>query len=295
MTATLISLGANLGDPRESMRAAKRLLSDAFGEENLQFSRLARTPPVGGPTGQGDFLNAMVALQTNKSAWEVWEVIKRIETILGRQRQHRWEARRIDIDLILFGEHRIWTPHLKVPHPRMCMRTFVLQPACEVAGEWIDPVTCWSLKQLASHLESCETLSMRVICPDHSILTHLRDCDALSEHSKSVRWCSDLESGVLDEPNPFTDQEPLLTIVAVASPDPMTVLWEDYSSQWASRLSLSARDNQPSLGGQRQSQEISRVSGPRYLMPANDLSWAAHEIRAAFEAMACKVEALESF
>jgi 2-amino-4-hydroxy-6-hydroxymethyldihydropteridine diphosphokinase len=116
MPNTLISLGANLGETRESMQAAKRMLDQAFGSSHVRYSSLYRTPPVGGPTGQSDFLNAVVAVNTGLSVWKVWETIKRIETTLGRQRLQRWEARRIDIDLILYGQDRLWTPHLKVPH-----------------------------------------------------------------------------------------------------------------------------------------------------------------------------------
>ena len=75
MPRTLISLGANLGNVRETMQAAKRLLSDSFGSSNLVLSQLVRTPPVGGPDGQGDFLNAVAAIQTDRSVWEVWETI----------------------------------------------------------------------------------------------------------------------------------------------------------------------------------------------------------------------------
>lgn len=289
MVATLISLGANLGDPRESMFAAKRLLFDSFGVSNVRCSRLYRTPPVGGPSGQGDFLNAVAAIQTDKSVWEVWETIKSIESTLGRQRQLRWEARRIDIDLLLYGGDRIWTPHLKVPHPRMCMRTFVLLPACEVASDWVDPVTQWSILQLAENLRSSENGGLRVVCPDQSLLEELQELvgdqstapfrmEWYRELSK-VRQLPKVSSGILSRP--------ALSIFAVASPDPMTILWEDYSLPWAGLLELSPADCQIEAGP--------RLSGPRYLMPANDLRWAAHEIHSAQQAMTCIIEPIEAF
>jgi len=216
--------------------------------------------------------------------------MKSIETTLGRQRQHRWEARRIDIDLILYGTQRIWTPHLKVPHPRMCMRTFVLSPACEVASDWIDPVSNWSIQQLADHLRSTVLNPIRVICPDESIFHQLRQ--QVEQHPTDklpVEWCLAPESRMAPESNPSQCLGPAsLTIVAVASPDPMSVLWEDYSLAWATRLNLTAN-------GLAISPKPDVISGPRYLMPANDLRWAAHEIHSAFQAMTCNIEPLEKF
>ena len=289
MVATLISLGANLGDPRESMFAAKRLLLDSFGVSNVHCSRLYRTPPVGGPSGQGDFLNAVAAIQTDKSVWEVWETIKSIESTLGRQRQLRWEARRIDIDLLLYGDYRIWTPHLKVPHPRMCMRTFVLFPACEVASDWVDPVTQWSIFQLAENLRSAENCSISVVCPDQSVLGKLQVLvRGPSSSPLKIEWCLEpAQEGDLTKERSRRDSCSSLAIFAVASPDPMTILWEDFSLSWARLLGLSPNgfkaDGEP------------RLSGPRYLMPANDLRWAAHEIHSAQQAMTCMIEPVEVF
>jgi 2-amino-4-hydroxy-6-hydroxymethyldihydropteridine diphosphokinase len=289
MVATLISLGANLGDPRESMFAAKRLLFDSFGVSNVRCSRLYRTPPVGGPSGQGDFLNAVAAIQTDKSVWEVWETIKSIESTLGRQRQLRWEARRIDIDLLLYGSDRIWTPHLKVPHPRMCMRTFVLLPACEVASDWVDPVTQWSILQLAENLRYPENGGLRVVCPDQSLLEELRELVGNQSTAPfQIEWHREL-SQVRQLPKDSSGilSRSALTVFAVASPDPMTILWEDYSLPWAGLLELSPAGCQREAG--------LRLSGPRYLMPANDLRWAAHEIHSAQQAMTCNIEPIEAF
>lgn len=289
MVATLISLGANLGDPRESMFAAKRLLFDSFGASNVRCSRLYRTPPVGGPSGQGDFLNAVAAIQTDKSVWEVWETIKSIESTLGRQRQLRWEARRIDIDLLLFGDHRIWTPHLKVPHPRMCMRTFVLLPACEVASDWVDPVTQWSISQLGENLRSPENYGLRVVCSDQSLLRELKELVGAQPSAPfPMEWYGGL-SKERQMPKELGNihTRSTLSIFAIASPDPMTILWEDYSLPWAGLLGLSPANCEI--------EECARLSGPRYLMPANDLRWAAHEIHSAQQAMTCKIEPVEAF
>jgi len=291
MPRTLISLGANLGNVRESMHAAKRLLADSFGSSNLSLSQLYRTPPVGGPGGQGDFLNAVAAIETGRSIWEVWEIIKTIESTLGRQRQLRWEARRIDIDLLLYDQQRIWTPHLKVPHPRMCMRTFVILPACEIAPDWIEPVTGWTIANLKDHLQrSLENDSfLRVICQDGQQLSRLQASFASLPNQNipnpekvKLVWGTSMPHQLAQEGSPK------LTIAAVASPDPMTVLWEDCSKPWvhAMNMDTSVRvdANEPRC-----------IQGPRYLMPADDTKWAVHEILSADQAMRCHLEAVEEF
>ncbi len=307
MAETLISLGANLGNVRESMAAAKRLLGDAFGSANLQFSHLYRTPPVGGPAGQGDFLNAVASIDTDRSVWEVWETIKQVETDLGRQRQFRWEARRIDIDLLLHGQQRIWTPHLKVPHPRMCMRTFVLKPADEIVPDWIDPVTRWTIHELNAHLESSQSDDsiIRVISDDPTRSKRLQEAFELAtrNHRIHVRWDVGVPTHLTNILAPTKQsagteltqaqlaQDQLaykLTIAAVACPDPMTVQWEDFSAPWARWLDLEVR-KEDFAGTNR------HVVGPRYLMPADDIEWAVHEIMAANQAMQCWLERSEPF
>jgi 2-amino-4-hydroxy-6-hydroxymethyldihydropteridine diphosphokinase len=285
MPRTLISLGANLGNVRESMQAAKRLLWDAFSPDHVRLSHLYRTPPVGGPTGQGDFLNAVAAIETDRSVWDVWNTIKSIEAALGRQRQHRWEARRIDIDLLLYDQQRIWTPHLKVPHPRMCMRTFVIQPAAEIVSDWIEPVSQWSIQALNDHLAHTTLAPMRIVCVDAHLMSRLQMelHQALGGQSMVADWIvpattqDAADSGFPDRS--MTSNKYKLTVVAVASPDPTTVLWEDYSHPWAVRLNM-----------KESATSHPNIAGPRYLLPANDPKWAAHEIIAAHQATMCSVE-----
>jgi hypothetical protein len=83
---------------------------------------------------------------------------------------------------------------------------------------------------------------------------------------------------------------PRLTIVAVSTPDPETVLWEDYSRSWAIRLGMDHSRHNP-----LEYPELHLPIGPRYLLPANDLSWAAHEIQSAVDAMSCTVEIASPF
>jgi 2-amino-4-hydroxy-6-hydroxymethyldihydropteridine diphosphokinase len=76
MPSSLISLGANLGNTLETMRAASRLLKETFVTSEIRLSSILKTPPVGGPSGQGDFLNAIARIDHSLNVWEVWERIK---------------------------------------------------------------------------------------------------------------------------------------------------------------------------------------------------------------------------
>jgi 2-amino-4-hydroxy-6-hydroxymethyldihydropteridine diphosphokinase len=155
MPRCLISFGANLGNARSTIERAAEQLKDQLttAAQWFQLSPFYKTPPVGGPSGQPPFINAVAAIQTDRSPWEVWQAVREVEQTLGRERLLRWEARRIDLDILLFDNARIWTPQLKIPHPRMCMRRFILAPAAHVAGAWLDPVTGQSISALATALD----------------------------------------------------------------------------------------------------------------------------------------------
>jgi 2-amino-4-hydroxy-6-hydroxymethyldihydropteridine diphosphokinase len=284
MPRSLISLGANLGNVHETMLSASRLLRDEFNSEGLIFSPLYMTPAVGGPSGQSDFLNAVVSIDSNRSCWQVWDAIKKIETELGRQRLHRWEARRIDIDLILHHGQRIWTPHLKIPHPRMCMRTFVLTPALSIVPDEIDPITQSTIRDLAANLYNPAPDPILVICNSNTLAHAIRNALGLDEstknqnqHARSSRFAvlhchSPNELGMIESHSAWS-----LKIVCVETPHPETIQWEDYSYPWAFAMGLTPK-NPPTV-----------LTGPRYLLPANDLPWALHEIHAAANALSCPV------
>lgn len=152
----LVSFGANIGDAAGTIRKAAGELASRVcvgPDESFRLSRLFKTPPVGGPTGQPPFVNAVAALETRSSPWHVWEAVRQVESLFGRERNLRWEARKLDLDILLYDQIRIWTPQLKVPHPRMCMRRFILAPANDVAPFWVDPVSQRSVKDLYRQLQ----------------------------------------------------------------------------------------------------------------------------------------------
>lgn len=119
----------------------------------MRHSSLYRTTPVGGPAGQADYLNAVVAIQ--RPRWGARELLQEMlayELRRGRQRSVRWAPRIIDLDLLAYGDSLIDDPLLSVPHPRLHQREFVLAPLCEVAPQWKHPdigeTACALLAQL---------------------------------------------------------------------------------------------------------------------------------------------------
>ncbi|MDP8904588.1 MAG: 2-amino-4-hydroxy-6-hydroxymethyldihydropteridine diphosphokinase [Chloroflexota bacterium] len=138
-----VGLGANVGDARENLRRALRALAALPGVRVRAVSSLYRTRPVG-VTDQPDFLNAAAALDVpaardpETGALALLAGLKELEQAIGREPRERWGPREIDLDLLLFGSHRInagrpdghW---LEVPHPHMSERLFVLAPLAELS------------------------------------------------------------------------------------------------------------------------------------------------------------------
>ncbi|MCA9227443.1 MAG: 2-amino-4-hydroxy-6-hydroxymethyldihydropteridine diphosphokinase [Planctomycetales bacterium] len=154
MADALISLGSNLGDRGELLNKAVARLQSRGGIEVAAISRWYATTPVGGPSGQPDYLNGAARLRTTLNADALLDELFSVEAELGRQRSARWSARTVDLDLLLHGQQIRDTPRLSLPHPRMAFRRFVLQPAAEVGGDMVDPQTGWTIARLLEHLDA---------------------------------------------------------------------------------------------------------------------------------------------
>ena len=152
MTRCLIGLGANLGDCAQTLSSAVERLAASEEVQLLACSRYLETAPVGGPSGQAAYLNAAALLETTLPPERLLSLLQKIESQLGRQRLIRWDSRTIDLDLLLYDQQTISTPRLTVPHPRLAVRRFVLEPAAEIAGGMSDPTTGWTIEQLWQHL-----------------------------------------------------------------------------------------------------------------------------------------------
>ena len=145
-------MGSNLGDRGRSLSAAVTAIESIDGVSEVRRSRVYQTPAIGGPRDQPPFLNACVAANTTLSADELITRLQSVETELGRQRIDRWAARKLDLDLILYGRLVGSSATATVPHPRYTVRRFVVLPAAEVAGDFRDPRFGWTLSELAEHL-----------------------------------------------------------------------------------------------------------------------------------------------
>ena len=158
MQPCLVSLGANLGDRERLLTQAMDRLSAHGAILDPRASSFLTTRPIGGPAGQGEFLNAAMRFRTALPASELIALLQQIENSLGRKRAVRWGPRTIDLDLLLYGDCVIDLPGLLVPHPRMAFRRFVLAPAAEVAPEMTHPTIGWSISRLLDNLNRSETL-----------------------------------------------------------------------------------------------------------------------------------------
>jgi 2-amino-4-hydroxy-6-hydroxymethyldihydropteridine diphosphokinase len=127
-----LSLGSNLGDRAANLRAAIQEL-DAAGRL-LAVSALYETEPVDVPN-QPWFLNCVVAIETDSTPRELLNLALKIESMMGRLRLREKGARNIDIDVVFFGDRVVEEPGLKIPHPSMHRRRFVLEPLVEIAPE----------------------------------------------------------------------------------------------------------------------------------------------------------------
>jgi 2-amino-4-hydroxy-6-hydroxymethyldihydropteridine diphosphokinase len=150
----LIGLGSNLGDRERTLNEAVERLTRAERVRLIARSRWHQTNAVGGPPGQGPFLNGVVLVETSLRPEAVWGVLVRIETELGRRRHARWGPRTVDLDLLLYDEVVLESDRLVVPHPRMAWRRFVLEPAAEVAPDMVCPTIGWSVSRLLDHLNT---------------------------------------------------------------------------------------------------------------------------------------------
>jgi 2-amino-4-hydroxy-6-hydroxymethyldihydropteridine diphosphokinase len=162
MPRALLALGSNVGDRGAQLDAAVIELGTLPGTTLLAKSTWHATRPVGGPPGQGDFLNGAALIETSIEPAELGRMLQIIEQRLGRQRTERWAARSLDIDLLLYGDRVIDQPDLQVPHPRMSFRPFVLAPAAEIAADMLHPKIGVSVGELWDHLQHAEDAA--VIC-----------------------------------------------------------------------------------------------------------------------------------
>ncbi len=167
MAKALLGLGSNLGSREETLRAALVEIDALPDVRVARASEFYRSRPLGGPPGQGDFLNGAAAVETKTPPLRLLDKLQDIETRHGRQPAKRWAPRPLDIDLLLYDDEVMETPMLTLPHPRMTFRRFVLQPAAEIAPRMLHPVIGWPVERLLLHLNSASEL-IAVVSPSEN-------------------------------------------------------------------------------------------------------------------------------
>ena len=151
MTLALVAMGGNLGDVVSHFQFALDGL-DELGQVQLKSS-LYRTTPVGVSDLQEDYLNAVVALETELGPQELLEELQNIEHARGRERFIKNGARTLDLDLLAHGQDLLETEHLILPHPRMWDRAFVLVPLADILPDWTHPLHHQTVSERVEQLE----------------------------------------------------------------------------------------------------------------------------------------------
>jgi 2-amino-4-hydroxy-6-hydroxymethyldihydropteridine diphosphokinase len=146
-----IGIGSNRGNPVHACREAIRRLAEIPEVRLLGCSSLYRTEPFG-PQDQPWFINAVAEIRTSLAPRRLFETVKEIERQMGRTEGPKWGPRLIDLDLLLYGQEVVSEGDLKIPHPEMHRRRFVLAPLCELASYAVHPAFGVSIRGLMDRL-----------------------------------------------------------------------------------------------------------------------------------------------
>lgn len=148
-----IALGSNLGDSRSILESALNRLETVIARSSWYRTKavtLPNSPP------QPDYLNGCAILETDLEPLELLAHLQQVETEFGRIRYQQWDARTLDLDILLLDDVVFQTKTLSIPHPRMRDRAFVLVPLAEIAPDWKHPGLNRSIAQLARSVDASD-------------------------------------------------------------------------------------------------------------------------------------------
>lgn len=146
-----IGIGSNLGNREENCLKAIRLMEEQ-GIKVVKRSSLYETEPWG-VKDQPMFINMVIEAETELTPQELLKALKSIESSMGRTETKRWGPRLIDLDILFYNDMIINTPELRIPHPYIHERPFVLRPLGEIAPELEHPVLKKKIKELMNIIE----------------------------------------------------------------------------------------------------------------------------------------------
>lgn len=161
LTRAILALGSNLGERAGTLQSAVGDLVDRPEMRLHNVSPVVTTKAVGGPAGQPDFLNMVIAVDTTLGPYELLAHCQGVELAHHRTREVRWGARTLDVDIIVYGDETSEDPVLTLPHPRAAGRAFVLYP--------------WSLMEPAATLAGQSVAQLAADAPDMAGIAHVQD------------------------------------------------------------------------------------------------------------------------
>lgn len=156
MTVTsYIGVGSNLGNRRQNIKKAVKLLGDSKGIKIEDASSIYETEPVDGPDGQNKFLNGVIKVRTSLEPYALLRRLQDIETRLKRRKDVvKNGPRTIDLDILTYGRRAIRKSDLVVPHPLLEGRNFVLKGFCQIAPDFMHPVLKKRVKELYCRIKN---------------------------------------------------------------------------------------------------------------------------------------------
>jgi len=132
MNICYLGIGSNLGDRKRNIDLAIENIKKIKNTYFLKMAPIIETKPEGGPKGQGKYLNTVIKIKTSLNPSALLRELKNIEKKLGRIKTVRNGPRVIDLDILLYADKIINTKELKIPHPRLFLREFVLEPLSKI-------------------------------------------------------------------------------------------------------------------------------------------------------------------
>jgi 2-amino-4-hydroxy-6-hydroxymethyldihydropteridine diphosphokinase len=154
MVECAIALGSNQGNSLDILEKSLSTLNQIPGIILKATSSWYLTKPIDTPQPQADYLNGCALLSAEQTPEELLTIMQATEIQFGRTSKGKLEPRTLDLDLLLYGDLVLNSPHLIIPHPRLVERAFVLVPLAEIAPDWIEPKSKTKIVQLLRNVDT---------------------------------------------------------------------------------------------------------------------------------------------